>query len=221
MNASLPEDPTLDEVRAFLASRLAAQAAFDGWNEKAVLSAADLAGVDSDLARLAFNDGPVDMIDAWFQAIDRQMAAKYSADELAAMKVRERITALVDARLEALEADREGLRRALAILAAPPHLRKAAKMGWRAADRMWRLAGDTATDYNHYTKRTLLAGVYGSTISVFLDDESEGYAETRAFLDRRIENVMQFEKVKAKISGRGGDRFSMARFVGRLRYRGA
>ena len=221
MSVSLPEDPTLDEVRAFLAGGLAAQAAFDGWNEKAVLAAAELAGVDPDLARLAFNDGPVDMIDAWFQAVDEQMAAKYSAEDLGAMKIRERIKALVEARLEALEPDREGLRRALAILAAPPHLRKAAKMGWRAADKMWRLAGDTATDYNHYTKRTLLSGVYGSTISVFLDDESDDYSETRAFLDRRIENVMQFEKVKAKVTGRGGDRFSMARFIGRLRYRGA
>jgi ubiquinone biosynthesis protein COQ9 len=149
------------------------------------------------------------------------MAAKYSADELAAMKVRQRIKLLVEAWLEALEAHREGLRRALAILAAPPNLRRAAKMGWRAADRMWRLAGDTATDYNHYTKRTLLSGVYGSTISVFLDDESENFVETRAFLDRRIENIMQFEKAKAKITRRSGDRFSMARFVGRLRYRGA
>ncbi len=221
MSASLPEDPTLDEVRSFLAPSLAAQAAFDGWNEKAVLAAAGLAGVDPDLARLAFNDGPVDMIDAWFQAIDIRMAAKYSAEELAGMKVRQRIKALVEARLEALAGDREGLRRAVAILAAPPHLRRAAKMGWRAADKMWRLAGDTATDYNHYTKRTLLSGVYGSTISVFLDDESDDFADTRAFLDRRIDNVMQFEKVKAKITGRGGDRFSMARFVGRLRYRGS
>lgn len=221
MSASLPEDPTLDEVRAYLAPRLAAQAAFDGWNEKAVLAAADLAGVDIDLARLAFNQGPVDMIDAWFQAVDAQMAAKYSVEELGAMKIRQRIKALVEARLEALEGGREGLRRALAILAAPPHLRRAARMGWRAADKMWRLAGDTATDYNHYTKRTLLSGVYGSTLSVFLDDESEGYSETTAFLDRRIENVMQFEKAKARITGRGGDRFSMARFVGRLRYRGA
>jgi len=220
MPASLPEDPTLDEVRAFLAPELAAQAAFDGWDEKAVLAAAELNGVDPDLASLAFNEGPVDMIDAWFQAVDLRMAAKYSAEELAAMKVRQRIKLLVEARLEAVAAEREGLRRALAILAAPPHLRRATKMGWRTADRIWRLAGDIATDYNHYTKRTLLAGIYASTISVFLDDESEDFADTRAFLDRRIENIMQFEKVKAKVTGRGGDRFSMARFVGRLRYRG-
>lgn len=217
----LRDDPTLDEVRTYLAPLLASQAAFDGWNEKAVEAAAEQAGVDIEMAGLAFNEGPVDMIDAWFQAVDDAMIAKFSEDELGAMKIRERITALVVARLEALESDREGLRRALAILAAPPNLRTAAKLGWRAADKMWRLAGDTATDYNHYTKRTLLSAVYGSTISVFLDDESDDYAETKAFLDRRIENVMQFEKVKAKITRPGGDRFSMARFIGRLRYRGA
>ncbi len=217
----LRDDPTLDEVRAYLAPLLASQAAFDGWNEKAVAAAAEQAGVDTEMAGLAFNDGPVDMIDAWFVSVDDAMTAKFSEEELSAMKIRERITALVVARLEVLEADREGLRRALAILAAPPNLRTAAKLGWRAADKMWRLAGDTATDYNHYTKRTLLSAVYGSTISVFLDDESEDHAETKAFLDRRIENVMQFEKVKAKITRPSGDRFSMARFIGRLRYRGA
>jgi ubiquinone biosynthesis protein COQ9 len=216
----LRNDPTLDEVRAYLAPLLASQAAFDGWNEKAVAAAAEQTGVDAEMARLAFNEGPVDMIDAWFQSIDKAMAMKFSEEELGAMKIRERITALVATRLEILEMDREGLRRALAILAAPPNIRKAAKLGWRAADKMWRLAGDTATDYNHYTKRTLLSAVYGSTISVFLDDESEDYSETLAFLDRRIENVMQFEKVKAKITRPTGDRFSMARFIGRLRYRG-
>ena len=220
MTGDLPEDPTLDEVRAHLAPLLAQQAAFDGWNEKAVFAAAEKAAVDTDIAGLAFNSGAVDMIDAWFQSVDEAMSARYTEEELANMKIRERITALVRARLEILESDREGLRRGLAILAAPPNLPQAAKLGWRAADRMWRLAGDTATDYNHYTKRTLLSAVYGSTLSVFLDDESDGYEETKAFLDRRIENVMQFEKVKAKITGRGGDGFSMARFIGRLRYRG-
>jgi ubiquinone biosynthesis protein COQ9 len=221
MSAALPEDPTLDEVRAHLAPKLAAQAAFDGWNDTAVLAAAELAGVDKDLAGLAFNDGPVAMIDAWFAAVDAAMEENLPAATLDAMKIRERITALVAARLEVLEADREGLRRAVAILAAPPHLPKAAKLGWRSADKMWRLAGDKATDYNHYTKRTLLAAVYGSTISVFLDDDSDNFADTRAFLDRRIENVMQFEKVKAKVVGKDREGFNMARFIGRLRYRGA
>ena len=217
----LREDPTLDEVRAYLAPLLASQAAFDGWNDKAVTAAAEQTGVDADMASLAFNDGPVDMIDVWFQSVDEAMASRFPAEELGAMKIRQRITALVTARLEVMESDREGLRRGLAILAMPPNLRTAAKLGWRAADKMWRLAGDSATDYNHYTKRTLLSAVYGSTINVFLDDQSDNFAETRAFLDRRIENIMQFEKAKAKIVRPGGDRFSMARFIGRLRYRGA
>lgn len=221
MADALPNDPTLDEVRHFLAPHLASQAAFDGWTPKAVEAAAAQNGVDADMARLAFNEGAVAMIDAWFQSIDERMTAMLSAEKLAKMKIRDRIAALVEARLELLADDREGLRRALAILAAPPNLPKAARLGWRAADIMWRLAGDTATDYNHYTKRALLSGVYGSTISVFLDDDSEEYAESKAFLARRIENVMQFEKAKAQFTRPGGERFSMARFIGRLRYRGA
>ena len=83
---------------------------------------------------------------------------------------------------------------------------------------MWRLAGDTATDYNHYTKRAMLLGVYTATITVFLDDESEGQAETRAFLARRIDGIMRFERAKAGMARRAIRRPSLSRFVGRLRY---
>jgi ubiquinone biosynthesis protein COQ9 len=83
---------------------------------------------------------------------------------------------------------------------------------------MWRLAGDTATDYNHYSKRTILAGIYAATLAVFADDTSEGKAETQAFLNRRIDGVMRFEKAKAQLLKTPEDRFSMARFLGRLRY---
>ena len=93
----------------------------------------------------------------------------------------------------------EALRRALAIQAMPQNLPRTLRLGWHSADLMWRLAGDTATDYNHYTKRALLAGIYTATLAVFVDDQSEGKAETRAFLDRRIEGVMQFEKAKAQL----------------------
>ena len=93
------------------------------------------------------------------------------------------------------------------------------KLGWRAADVMWRAAGDSATDFNHYSKRLTLAAVYAATLLVFVDDESEDWAESRAFLDRRIEGVMRFERAKAKWKGvGGGERLSLARFVGRLRY---
>jgi len=215
---ALPEDPTLDEIRAGLAADIAANAAFDGWSDAARDAAADATGLDRDVAAIAFPGGAVDMIDAWFAGIDRAMAAALPPEQLAAMKIREKITALVEARLAAIGPNREALRRALAILAMPQNLIHAAKLGWHAADLMWRAAGDTATDYNHYTKRTILAGVYAATVTVFLDDESAGHADTSAFLARRIEGIMRFEKTKAGLLARTEHRPSLSRFIGRLRY---
>ena len=214
----MTEDLTLDEVRTRLAPDLAANAAFDGWGNAARDMAADAAGIDRDIAKLAFAGGAVAMIDAWFDAIDARMAQALPPERLATMKIRERITALVTARLDALAPDREALRRARAILALPTNLAAAARLGWRSVDRMWRLAGDTATDYNHYTKRAMLLGVYTATITVFLDDESEGQADTHAFLARRIDGIMRFERAKAGMARRAIRRPSLSRFVGRLRY---
>ena len=211
-------DATLDELRIALAPAVAANAAFDGWNALAVDSAADAAGVDRDVANLAFSGGPVAMIDAWFASIDAAMLERFTPEELAGMKIRQRITALVEARLALVAPYRDALARALAILAMPQNAIRAARLGWRAADTMWRAAGDTATDYNHYTKRAILAGVYGATVTVFLNDESDGHAETRAFLARRIEGIMRFEKTKAQFIARTENRPSLSRFIGRLRY---
>ena len=213
----LPPDPTLDEIRDALAPLVADNAAFDGWNAKAVLSAADALGVERSIAQLAF-DGPAAMIDAWFASIDRDMATRFTPEQLGNMKVRDRITRLVETRLELVAEKREALRRAVAILAMPQNVAHAARLGWRSADMMWRLAGDTATDYNHYTKRAILGSVYAATVTVFLNDESEGRADTRAFLGRRIEGIMRFEKAKAKWLGRDSHRLSLSRFIGRLRY---
>jgi ubiquinone biosynthesis protein COQ9 len=134
------------------------------------------------------------------------------------MKIRDRISALVLFRIEAIDPNKEALRRAAAILAQPQNLPLAARLGWRAADRMWRIAGDRATDFNHYSKRAILMGVYGSTQLVYLDDDSEGLAATRAFLDRRIGDVMRFEKAKAQWRGNRERLPSLSRFLGRLRY---
>jgi len=100
----------------------------------------------------------------------------------------------------------------------PQNVATGAKLAWRTADRIWRLAGDATTDFNHYSKRGLLIGVYASTLLVFLDDESEGLAETRAFLDRRIGDVMRIEQTKARWRGQSRYRPSLSRFLGRLRY---
>lgn len=214
----LPADPTLDEIRTALAPIIARNAGFDGWSDAAVHAAADEAGVDRDVAKLAFKDNAIDMIDAWIDSIDMELAHRLPAEKLAAMKIRDRITALLATRLEIMAPDRESLRRAMAIMAMPQNLVRSAKIGWRSADRMWRLAGDTASDFNHYTKRMTLSAVYASTLSVFVNDDSDNFADARAFLDRRIDNVMQFEKVKFQAKQRQEYVPSLSRFIGRLRY---
>jgi ubiquinone biosynthesis protein COQ9 len=211
-------DPTLDEMRVTLAAELPKHAAFDGWTPAALVLAADATGINRDVAALAFPGGAVDMIDAWFAHIDAAMLETLPPEKLAAMKIRAKIAGLVEARLDLLSADIEALRRALAVLALPQHLPRAAKLNWRAADAMWHAAGDTATDFNHYSKRAILGGVYAATIMAMMDDESEGLADTRAFLSRRIEGIMRFEKFKGRFSHSAPERLSLARFLGRLRY---
>ncbi len=209
---------TLDELRVALAPAVADAAIFDGWTDMAVASAAALEGCDPDIAKLAFPGGAMDMIGAWIEAVDARMALDCPRETMATLPVRERIRTLVQCRLDAIDGQEESLKRATAIMAMPQNLAAAARRSWKSADLMWRLAGDTATDYNHYTKRALLGGIYAATLAIFADDTSEGKARTREFLDRRIEGVMKFEKAKAKWTGSGRERFSLPRFLGRLRY---
>jgi ubiquinone biosynthesis protein COQ9 len=211
------DDRTLDELRLALAPEIARAAVFDGWTDGALNQAAAQVGVDAAVARLAFPGGAMDMIAAWIDGTDAKMQAAFGDGALTGLKIRERIRALLQFRLDAITGHEEALRRALAIQAMPQNLARTIRIGWHSADLMWRLAGDTATDYNHYTKRAILMGIYSATLAVWVEDESEGKAETRAFLDRRIEGVMQFEKTKARfLQKREG--FDVARFLGRLRY---
>lgn len=220
MATQLSSDPTLEEIRAALAPPIAQAAAFDGFGETALTDAATRAGVDVDVARLAYPGGGRDMVDAWFASIDAAMVEKLPPETLAAMKIRERITALVETRIDLIAPDREALRRSLALLALPINVAFAAKLGWRSVDLMWRLAGDTATDFNHYSKRAILGSVYTATMTVFLNDESDGFADTRAFLARRIAGIMKFEAWKHRRAAGRIERPSLSRFVGRLRYPG-
>ena len=213
-----PNEMTLDELRAALAPMLPANAVFDGWSDKAVGMAASELGVPHDRARLCFPGGAVDMIDAWFDAIDIGMATAFPLERISQMKIRQRIRDLVLYRVEVINPHKEALRRAQAILAQPQNAMTAAKLAWRASDRMWRIAGDRSTDFNHYSKRGILSALYMSTMLVFLDDDSEGLAATRGFLDRRIDDVMKFEKLKAQWRGSSQRLPSLSRFLGRLRY---
>jgi len=211
-------DLTLDELRLALAPALADAAIFDGWSKNAVINAALAHGVKPEVARIAFPGGAMEMIAAWIARIDADMAAALPAERLGNLPIRERIRSLVQFRLDAVAGREEALRRALAIMAMPQNAARTAKLSWSSADRMWRLAGDTAADFNHYTKRATLAALYGATLLAFVADESEGKAETRAFLDRRIAGVMRFEKAKARLLRPREDSFSVTRLLGRLRY---
>ena len=206
----------LAALRARLALATGENAVFDGWTRTAVDSAADQLGIDRDQARLAMPKSAAGLIETYIHGVDTALEEQLSSKALAKLKIRDRVRTLVWKRLEIMGPAREAVRRALSILAMLQNAPLGARTGWHTADLMWRMAGDTSTDFNHYTKRLTLGAVYGSTLLVWLDDQSEGWMETAAFLDRRIDNVMQFEKWKAQ--WRGQDRFSVSRFLGRLRY---
>ncbi len=213
-----PADLTLDEMRLALAPAIANAAVFDGWSKAAVASAAAAQGIKPEVAALAFPGGAMDMIAAWIETVDAAMAAAFAGGALHNQPIRQRISRLVRFRLEALAGREEATKRALAVMAMPQNAARALQLGWSSADKMWRLAGDTATDYNHYTKRAILGSIYTATLAVFVGDESDGKADTLAFLDRRIEGIMKFEKAKAQILRPDAARFSVTRLLGRLRY---
>lgn len=214
MNNATP----LEAVRTKLALAVGEHAVFDGWTDKAVAAAAGQLEVDLAVARLAFPKDQLGKVDAYIAAVDAAMAAHFTPERIASLKIRERIRELVWFRLQAMGPAREAVRSAVAILTMPQNVVRGLTIGWRSADLMWRLAGDTATDFNHYTKRLTLSALYAATLLAWLDDESDGWTETSAFLDRRIADVMRFEKWKADWRGSADRRPSFSRFLGRLRY---
>ena len=187
------DDQTARE--AVLAAALP-HAAFDGFTDSVLQKAAMEAGV-KDVARL-FENGPISLVEFYSTWADTQMEAKLAATDLKAMKIRARIAAAVKARLSVLAPHKEAARRAAALLSLPMHAALGAKLVYRTVDAMWRASGDTSTDFNFYTKRGILAGVYGSTAMRWFNDTGEDEKATDEFLAARIENVMQFEKFKAK-----------------------
>ena len=210
------EPSPLEDIRRKLALPLGENAVFDGWTEAAVVAAAGAQGIEPAQAKLAVPKDQAGKIDLYIGGVDRALADHFTPERLEGLKIREKIRAIVWKRLEIMEPAREAVRRALSILAMPQNVPTGLKIGWRTADVMWRIAGDTSTDYNHYTKRMMLGGVYASTLLVWLDDQTEGWIETASFLDRRIDDVMKIEKLKA--DWKGQEHFSVTRFLGRLRY---
>ena len=184
---------------------------FDGWSKRALAAGAEDIGKEIADSQLVFSGGLKEVAVHFGDHMDRQMIAKLTKLNLEKMPVRDRITTGVRVRLELLAPHREAIRRLLTFLTLPGNHLVGAKITMKTVDAIWHAAGDTATDFNYYTKRGLLAGVYGSTILYWLSDHSEDFSGTYAFLDRRIGEVLKIPKIQSKIKKR------LSRLAGPLR----
>ncbi|QFT97474.1 hypothetical protein FIU85_09190 [Roseovarius sp. THAF8] len=185
------------DVKTQLLEAAKPHVAFDGWSEATFRAAAEDAGLSMGVAKAACPRGAVDLALAFHEEGDATMLARMEQEDLSRMRYSARVAAAVRFRLEAVE-DKELVRRGVTLFALPHHAVDGARAIWGTCDRIWEALGDTSDDVNWYTKRATLSGVYSSTVLYWLGDESEGHARTWDFLDRRIEDVMQIEKVKAK-----------------------
>jgi ubiquinone biosynthesis protein COQ9 len=188
-----------EDLKAAVLEKALEHAPALGFSDALLARAGNEAGAGAEMLVHLFPAGPASLIEAFSVAADDTMEKALASQDLAAMKIRERIRAAVLARIAAVAPRKEAARRAAALLMMPANSALGARLVYRSVDRMWRVAGDTATDFNFYTKRGILAGVYSATLIRWFNDTSVDESETRAFLDARIENVMQFEKFKAEI----------------------
>ncbi len=188
-------DPSSDLVSQLLDAALL-HVVFDGWSQATFDAAVSDSGVNPVLAQALCPRGAVDLALAYHRRGDQMMLARLSETDLSELRFRDRIAALIRYRLEVTE-DKEAVRRGVTLFALPQHAATGAKALWGTCDAIWTALGDTSDDLNWYSKRTILSGVYSSTLLYWLGDDSPDHQATWEFLDRRIDNVMQFEKVKA------------------------
>lgn len=191
-------EKTPDELRESLLTAALSHVAFDGWSDKTLNQAAEDIGVKRGILDLAFPGGSAEMIDLYAQQCDLEMLEQAKKIKINTLKIREKITELVKLRIQAETSHKEAAHRTVSYLALPQNHLASLKIIYRTVDLMWKAISDPSTDFNFYTKRMTLSGVYTSTFMIWLGDESENNQESWSFLDRRIENVMQIEKVKAK-----------------------
>lgn len=194
MTESAPSD-----IKSRLLQAAEMHVPFDGWCDATFRAAVEDSGVDPVVAKALCPRGAVDLAVAYHKRGDSQMVAALTDEALADMKIRDKITFAVRTRLE-LCPDREIVRRGSTLFALPQHAATGAQLIWGTADAIWTAIGDTSRDFNWYSKRATLSAVYSATVLYWLGDDSDGHTATWAFLDRRIENVMQFEKTKAQFN---------------------
>lgn len=186
-----------EKTKTQLVEAILVHVAFDGWSEASFRAAMRDSGVAPELARAVCPRGAVDLAVAYHQQGDAKMLERLAAEGLGDMRFRDRVATAVRYRLEAVT-DKEAVRRAAALFALPMHAADGAKLVWGTADKIWEALGDTSDDLNWYTKRATLSGVYSATVLYWLGDDSPDHAATWAFLDRRIDGVMQIEQLKAQ-----------------------
>jgi ubiquinone biosynthesis protein COQ9 len=195
----------LDELREQLIDALVRHVPFDGWGDAALAAAAREIGVDPALASNAFPAGGPEMVVFHSRLADRRMVEAFERADKTGLKLREKVALAVRLRLQANTPHREAIRRALAVLTMPIHAGLAARSLYRTVDAIWYALGDRSTDYNFYTKRGLLAGVYSATLLYWLNDRSPDCSETWRFLDRRIGEVMMIPRITGRL-GKLADR---------------
>ncbi|MGE0420358.1 MAG: COQ9 family protein [Acetobacteraceae bacterium] len=170
---------------------------FDGWTRAALVMGLRDAGMPADEADLLFPGGAADMVATWCDMTDRWMET--AAAGLTETSLTKRVRAVIALRLDHIHPHREAVRRALAVLALPGHAGVAAGCTARTVDAIWHAAGDRSADFSWYTKRAILTGVYGATLLFWLRDQSDGAGATLAFLDRRLRDVGQIGRIRARV----------------------
>lgn len=188
-----------DDAKERLLDAALVHVPFDGWSETTLKAAISDTGIEEGLARAVVPRGAIDLALAFHARGDKAMLDRLKAEDMADMKIREKVTAAIRFRIEAIE-DKEAVRRGVTLMSLPHHAPDGAKAIWGTADLIWNALGDTSEDYNWYTKRASLSGVYSATILFWLGDDSVDCQATWDFLDRRIDNVMQIEKIKAQVN---------------------
>ncbi len=193
----MEQENSMDTAKARVLDAALPHAAFDGWSETTLQAAIDDSQTPPALARALFPRGGIDLAVAYHQSGDRALREALAAMDLSETRYTARVALAVKLRLQS--ADRELVRRGTTLFALPQHAAEGTRLIWATADTIWTALGDTSTDVNWYSKRATLSAVYGATVLFWLGDQSEDSAETWAFLDRRLANVMQFEKTKAAL----------------------
>jgi ubiquinone biosynthesis protein COQ9 len=172
---------------------------FDGFSDKTLAYAAADVELDSATVARLFAQGASSLVEFFSETVDHEMEESLRRLDQNGLKVRDRIATAIRTRLAILRPQKEAARRAAAFLSLPPNLLLATRLIYCTVDSMWRAIGDTSTDFNFYSKRAILAAVWSATLLRWLGDASENERETEDFLTARIENVMQFETLKARV----------------------